>query len=85
MADLWRRVEPVWNSIVERHIANNEDAVLVAHNGTVRVLVCGVLGMPLENYRRVHISNCGLTRVQLNKAKPPLVEFVNETCHLTDI
>lgn len=85
LADLWRRLQPAWNNIVERHNASDEDAVLVAHNGTVRVLVCGVLGMPLENYRRIHIGNCSLTCVQLNKGKPPLVEFVNETCHLTDI
>ena len=85
MVDLWLRLEPAWNRIVERHTASQEDAVLVAHNGPVRVLVCGVLGMPLENYRRIHIGNCSLTCVQINKGKPPLVEFVNETCHLTDI
>jgi alpha-ribazole phosphatase len=85
LADLWRRLEPAWNAIVEQHTAMSEDAVVVAHNGPVRVLVCGVLGMPLENYRRIHIGNCSLTCVQLNKGKPPLVEFVNETCHLTDI
>jgi broad specificity phosphatase PhoE len=84
LSDLWRRLEPAWNRLVERHSASSEDAVLVAHNGTVRVLVCAVLGMPLENYRRIHIGNCSLTCVQINKGKPPLLEFVNETCHLSE-
>jgi broad specificity phosphatase PhoE len=57
LVDLWRRVEPAWNIVVERHIANNEDAVVVAHNGTVRVLVCGVLGaagkLPSHSHRQL--------------------------------
>jgi broad specificity phosphatase PhoE len=86
LADLWRRLKPAWQSIVERHTLSGEDAVVVGHNGSIRVLVCHVLGVPLAHYRRVRINNCGLTCLQIqNMTKPPVLEFVNETCHLSEI
>jgi broad specificity phosphatase PhoE len=94
LSDLWRRVEPAWQSIAARHSGEGHgeeerDAVVVGHNGSIRALVCHLLGMPPAHYRRVRITNCGLTCVQIVKSgnitKPPLIEFVNETCHLNGI
>ncbi|HVF84737.1 MAG TPA: histidine phosphatase family protein, partial [Abditibacteriaceae bacterium] len=48
-ADLWRRLGPCWNEIVQLH-GEDEHVAIVAHNGTLRVLLCHVLGMPLRHF-----------------------------------
>ena len=82
VAQMWHRLEPVWNEISERHAQSGQDAVLVAHNGPVRVLMCRVLGVPLENYRRVRVANCSISVVEIKSGAPPLVSCVNDTSHL---
>ncbi len=86
---MWQRVQVAWQSIIERHCGaeqRNEDVVVVGHNGSIRALVCHLLGAPLQHYRRVRISNCGVTCVRIqNPMQPPLIEFVNETSHLSEI
>lgn len=82
VAQMWDRIEPVWNDIVSRHSQSNTDAVLVAHNGPVRVLICNALGVPLENYRRVRIANCSVSVIEIKSGAPALVSCVNDTSHL---
>ena len=55
-ADVWERWQPAWQQIVERHRANSTDGdsiAIVAHNGAMRILLCHLLGMPFENFRRI--------------------------------
>ncbi len=90
---LWKRLEPAWNGLAERHAG--QSVVVVGHNGSLRVLLCHLLEAPMHNARRLHIGNCSITRVEAGDAKtveggalagPPIViEFVNNTCHLEGI
>lgn len=82
LQDLMNRVQPAWQKIVGAH--EHDNVVIVAHQGTVRMLLCAILGIPLANYRRVRIANCSLTRVELAAGKA-LVTVVNDTHHLLDI
>ncbi|HVF10326.1 MAG TPA: histidine phosphatase family protein [Abditibacteriaceae bacterium] len=89
-ADVWARWQPAWQEISERH--HDQSVAIVAHNGALRILLCHLLGMPFENFRRIHISNAGLTRIDLifdkqEFAATPrvVVQYINETCHLKNI
>jgi alpha-ribazole phosphatase len=82
LQDLLNRVQPAWQKIVQTH--EHDNVVLVAHQGTVRMLLCAILGIPPANYRRVRIANCSVTRVEIAAGKA-LVVSVNDTNHLLDI
>lgn len=93
---LWARLEPAWNEFLSA--AENQQAmygskppasaVLVAHNGPLRLLLCHLLGIPVANYRRLKTSNCGLSTLEIETkggARATIVAGVNETAHLRDI
>lgn len=94
---LWRRLAPAWNRITRAH--QGQSIAIVGHNGSLRVLLCELLGAPPSNARRLMIGNCSLTKInvadvpapgaQEGDAKlegPPLViEYINDTSHLQGI
>ena len=99
-AQLWARLEPAWNRFLDAAEKCSEEGtvefdrtpsgVLVAHNGPLRFLLCHILGIPVENYRRVQTSNCGISRVRVavdveRKTRSFVVSCINDTAHLRDI
>jgi alpha-ribazole phosphatase len=89
-AALWQRMEPAWKSIVARH--RDENVALVGHNGTIRILLCHLLGMATKNYRRVRVSNGGLSRVEVHHGMEHssgwphvVVSCINETRYLRGV
>lgn len=54
--------------IAEKHVAEERIAI-VAHNGTLRLLLCHLLGMPPSNLKRLKMSNCGISRLQIEYSK----------------
>jgi broad specificity phosphatase PhoE len=88
-ADLWRRLEPIWDLFLKESEASGAKSnVLVAHNGTLRILLCHILGIPIANYRRLKISNCGLTRLEVSQTEGIwsfVVSGINETTHLQGV
>ena len=99
-AALWEREAPVWEQIVGRalelHASAPSSALVVAgHNGSLRAILCDVLGVPLQNARRMQLSNCGLSRIEVKPGEGEanalsqepleprlLVRAINETGHL---
>ncbi len=92
-AMLWARLEPAWNALLQRH--DGQSVVLVGHNGSIRVLLCQLLGAPPANARRLQIDNCSVTKLSTGALPyrpggklhgPPLViQFINQTAHLERI
>lgn len=86
-SQMWARFLPRWEAMVQRH--HDETAVFVGHNGLIRMLLCYFVDAPFNNFKRFHVTNCGITRVEI---EPPtggtervLVKGVNETSHLRNI
>ncbi len=64
LRDVWNRVQPAWHNIVSRHEANQEENVaVVAHQGTIRLLLLGLLQAPLGSYRTLIVRNCSISTV----------------------
>ena len=87
---LWARLEPQWRRLLENHVG--QTVAVVGHNGSLRVLLCQLLGAPPANARRLQIGNCSLTKVSVGSPQsaeseklegPPLViSYINDTSHL---
>jgi broad specificity phosphatase PhoE len=59
-----------------------ESVVVVAHGGSIRSLICGLMGWPLAAHRQLRLDNASISRVEYGPYGPALVSF-NDTCHLT--
>lgn len=92
-AMLWERLEPAWERVLSRH--QGQTIVIVGHNGSLRVLLCQLLGAPPTNARRLHIDNCSVTKIHVGNAPtvphgklegpPVVIQYINNTAHLEAI
>lgn len=58
--------------------------LLVAHGGTLRVLMCMLLGFPPQHYRRLILATASLSELYLDTPHATLVRL-NDTHHLTEV
>jgi broad specificity phosphatase PhoE len=81
-----QRVLACVSEIAERH--PGQTAVLVAHVGPIKALLCIALGLPLSGARRVWIDPASYSvvdwRVGADGAQRSLVRAVNMTSHLAE-
>lgn len=74
------RAWEVLREIRERHPPGSA-ALVVSHGGTLRLLVCRLLGMPPANHFRLRLDPCGLTTVDW-EAERPVLSGLNDLSHL---
>ena len=77
--DVRDRAWPAVESLAERH--DSETVVAVTHNFTIHTIVCAVLDMPLNNFRKLRIDLGAITRLEISGARMTLLSL-NETWHL---
>ena len=87
---LWARLQPEWTRLLQRHAG--QSVAVVGHNGSLRVLLCQLLGAPPANARRLQIGNCSLTKVRVDSPQsaesekleglPLVISYINDTSHL---
>ena len=88
-ADLWRRLQPAWEAIGERH--RGQSVAIVGHNGSLRILLCHLLGAPLGNARHIRLMNTSISCVEYEdsameaSAARYVISSINDTCHLASI
>ncbi len=90
---LWARLQPSWDAVIARH--DGQNIVIVGHNGSIRVLLCQLLGAPPANARRLQIDNCSVTKLRIGSApnfpggkllgSPVVIQYINQTAHLEGI
>jgi broad specificity phosphatase PhoE len=78
--------ERAWSLIESLKVTQVPDAslVLVAHELTIRLLVCRALSMPLEEMRRfaLHPGSLSVIEYRTQPRERTLLASLNETCHL---
>jgi probable phosphoglycerate mutase len=62
--DVLDRALPVFQEMAAVAQAHDESVLAVTHAGVIRVLLCHILGMPLNNLFRLQVDCAGLTMVQ---------------------
>ncbi len=58
-----------------------ETIAVVGHGGSVKAILCGLMGFPLSLWRRLRVDNTGVTRLLLTPLGPTLTLF-NDISHL---
>ncbi len=76
--DFRDRVVEICQDILERE---EETVLIVCHGGVIMVYLTHILGMDLRDYRRLKVSNAGISRVLFYDRQPVLRSF-NCTAHL---
>lgn len=69
LADFQRRVLAGWGDILRR--SAGEQALLIAHAGTLRAVLGHVLGMPLPNMFRISVGYAARIRIRSEGDRPP--------------
>ena len=58
--------------------------IIAAHGGSLQVLILVALGLPLEAYWKMDVSNASLSELRVHDAGAVL-HLLNDTSHLTGI
>jgi broad specificity phosphatase PhoE len=59
----------------------DDDILVVAHSGSLRILLCVLLGVDIENWQRFRLALASLTVVE-NVEPGPVLTLLNDTSHL---
>ncbi|PDV97412.1 histidine phosphatase family protein [Candidatus Chloroploca asiatica] len=82
-AQLQARALEALNQIQEQH-KPDEVVVAVSHGGTIRALLCHVIGLDLANFGRMWLDNGSLTELRLGRNGWRLLRF-NDNAHVEDM
>lgn len=65
-----------------RKRAGEETLLIVGHNTANRLFIADSLGLPLEKYRSLMQSNCGISALDVHGPEDRVWMQINETAHL---
>lgn len=80
--DIARRVEAAYGDICAAH--PDGTAIIAAHGGSLQVLIVLAMGLPLEAYWQVDVSNASLTELRLFE-QGAVLHLLNDTSHLAGV
>jgi alpha-ribazole phosphatase len=72
------RAVETFNQLVNKH--TNEDIAIVAHGGINRVIICELLGIPLENIFRIEQDFAALNLIEFHDGYP-VARLINYTVY----
>jgi broad specificity phosphatase PhoE len=81
LEELQSRVMTALAELLERH--GGETLCVVAHGGSIRAAICGVLQFPIDVWRSLRTDNTGITRIHFSNLGPQLALF-NDIGHLSN-
>ena len=74
-ADLWGRVEAAWEDLIGRYDGGR--VLVITHATPIRLILCSVLGVPLEDHWRFRVDLGGITSLDLYPSAT-IVRTINE-------
>ncbi len=77
--DFWDRIWSTYDCLLQKTDGN---IAVVTHAGAIKVLVAGILKMPLSMVIRLKLSPGSLTTILYDSWGNPYLESFNDTCHL---
>lgn len=75
-----QRLEDGYNEILDNHSSGN--LIIVSHAGAIRVLVAGILEIPLAKITRLKVTTASLTIILYDDWGNPYLELFNDVCYL---
>lgn len=80
IADLAKRVEAAYKDICAWNEGKN--VIIVAHGGTLQVLIAVALGLPLSAYWKMWVTNASLSELRIDEWGAVL-HLLNDSSHLS--
>lgn len=62
----------------------NQSILVVSHDAILRTMISDLIGLPLDNFWQLHLTNCGISIVTLG-GKYPTIEVLNSKFHLEEV
>jgi alpha-ribazole phosphatase len=81
LEQLASRVNDTFERIMSEHAS--EDVLVVAHGGSLQILLCLLLGLSPLDYWKFYFSRASLSIIHLYD-EGPVINLLNDTCHLGD-
>ncbi len=63
LADFQKRIIETWQDLLEQY--QQRHVLLIAHGGTIRIILAHILDMPLQSIWRLDVPYAGLSRIQI--------------------
>jgi alpha-ribazole phosphatase len=77
---LGQRIE-AFEKELRSHNPTDADILIIAHAGSLRVLLCRLLGIAIENWRRFRLAPASLTIIE-DVEREPVLTLLNDVSHL---
>lgn len=84
LVDLAGRVRPCFDALIKAHKDRAGALLLVSHGGTLRALLCSILPLPLDRFWTLRVDPASLSMMDVYPMGP-IIEVLNDTCHLGDL
>lgn len=81
LSDMAARVHDVLSDILHRH--REQRVLIVAHKGSLQMLLCCLLNLPAYEHWRFEVKPCALTQIDVYEAGGILMRL-NDDAHLMD-
>ncbi|MDO8532247.1 MAG: histidine phosphatase family protein [Dehalococcoidia bacterium] len=81
LVELQARAWPAIQRIGQVHAG--EQVAVVTHSFLMQVVISAVLGLPLDHFRRVRVSEGGVSTVEFSSDSRPRLVAMNDCCHLS--
>lgn len=66
--------------IVAQH-NEGENIIIASHGGTIRAIVCAIIGLDINFYNKLWVMNCAITTITVTNGTMRLVAF-NDVAHI---
>jgi alpha-ribazole phosphatase len=77
---LAQRVASAYATINQQH-GNDETVLLVAHGGSLQMLIANLLQLSPAHFWQFHLKPCSLSLISVYE-EGPILNLLNDTCHL---
>ncbi len=67
------RVVAAWEALIDED--SEEHTLVVTHAGVIRTVIMHILRVPLSHLYRLSVPNAGITRIKLQRERPPMILF----------
>jgi broad specificity phosphatase PhoE len=79
LPDFAARVDAAYRDICRLHA--DQDVMVVAHGGSLQLMIVIALELPIENYRKFWVSNASVSRLRIDEWGTT-VDLLNDVSHL---
>nr|MBC8331375.1 alpha-ribazole phosphatase [Anaerolineae bacterium] len=78
--ELAERVAAAYADIAAKH-TNDEIILIVAHGGSMQMLIRHLLNLPINNFWQFHLSHCSVSKIAVYP-EGAIINLFNDICHL---